>query len=236
MGAVHGAAEGVALGEQHHGAVDEVLEFLAECARQGVPRQRLHIHVDAAMGGLFAAAQGFQLHSRLGEHYDSICVSGQKFFGSPVPFSMLLVEKSVVEAYFSKVQYAAYVKSADATIEHSRSGWPALFMKYKFDTLGLEGLLQCARSCLDQARWLTEELHRRGVAAEFTGLTPCVVFEKPSQEIVDAYSLMVVGSRAQVICMPHVGRPLLTRLLDEMCPAPRPLTKSRSPSEQISVE
>lgn len=213
--------------------MDDLEEFLAECARQGVPRQRLHIHVDAAMGGLFAAARGFSFHNRLGEHYDSLCVSGQKFFGCAVPFSFLLVAKSAVGAYFSKVPHGAYVQSTDATIEHSRSGWPALFMKYKFDTLGVEGLLQCARSCLDQAQWLTEELHRRGVAAQFTGLTPCVVFEKPSQEIIDAYSLMVVGSRAQIICMPHVTKPLLQRFLDHVYPAPTWSTKVGMLPEQL---
>eukprot|EP00747_Dinoflagellata_sp_TGD_P115338 gnl/TRDRNA2_/TRDRNA2_172136_c0_seq2.p1 gnl/TRDRNA2_/TRDRNA2_172136_c0~~gnl/TRDRNA2_/TRDRNA2_172136_c0_seq2.p1 ORF type:complete len:437 (+),score=50.77 gnl/TRDRNA2_/TRDRNA2_172136_c0_seq2:186-1313(+) len=213
----HGAVVVLTQGYTFGGATDHLGTFLAECARQGIPRGKLHIHIDAAFGGMFAVSRGFARQHALGEHYESICLSGQKFFGCPAPCSLLIASQSAAVSCDDGVGYTDYIKSRPTALEHSRSGWPALFLKHKLETQKVEGLLESAASCLDVAKWLATRYGQTGSTCHYFGEAPCVVFDTlPSTEIIDRYTLMTVGDQSQVICMPHVQKPLLKQFLNDM--------------------
>jgi len=191
------------LGTTMKGAYDN-LNFINEALeKNNIPKERVHIHADAALTGF--------IYPFIRESVDlflngvtSIAISGHKFPGAIHPCGIVLVKKDLHAKAFGD-QWVPYVGTNDTTISGSRNGFLALNLWYIFSKKGLEGFRKEALQCIKNAEYLKEQLLEMNYqdVSMFPG-QPIVVFKKPSQKIVEKYQLATQGELAHVVVMQHI--------------------------------
>ncbi|WP_256207455.1 pyridoxal-dependent decarboxylase [Nitrosomonas marina] len=195
-----------------------------------------YLHLDAALFGGYLPHTPFAdelLHSRRTDQsprYHSIAVSCHKFFGYPSPAGLFITSQDIFEefeAQFAKIHDPQYILQVPGTITCSRdSVKPAEFHFFSSDS-ELSRQKSDARQMLDNAGYLHKEMltHLKHLEPVRTGQrSPIVYFRKPSEEIVDRYTLAVMQSDrnneatayAHVVVMPHVSKKTLDRFLEDL--------------------
>ncbi|SEM71924.1 histidine decarboxylase [Nitrosomonas marina] len=195
-----------------------------------------YLHLDAALFGGYLPHTPFAdelLQIRRTDQsprYHSIAVSCHKFFGYPSPAGLFMTSQEIFEefeAQFAKIHDPQYILQVPGTITCSRdSVKPAEFYFFSSDS-ELSRQKSDARLMLDNAGYLHKEMltHLKHLEPERTGQrSPIVYFRKPSEEIVDRYTLAVMQSDrkhkttayAHVVVMPHVSKKTLDRFLEDL--------------------
>jgi len=226
------------VGTTFRGSVDPLDAIIEKLKAHPLPH---YVHVDAALFGGYlphtphsaeiapsrpAPETGGALRSR----YDSLAVSCHKFFGFASPAGLFLVRRSDFETFkrlFSEVHDPEYILQVPGTITCSRDAVkPAEF--HFFSTP--EAL---ARQAEDTRRILANTTYLLGqMRSRFPHLHPVrenemsntIYFRRPSDEIVERYSLATMTLRrdgrpephAHVVVMPHASRAILNRFLNDL--------------------
>jgi len=180
-----------------------------------------HIHLDAALfGGYLAFSDKFSsLVKQQLQKFDSIAVSGHKFFGFDEPMGIFITTK----ATFDNINptHINYLNDAVPTISCSRSGVAPLKFWWKIRSTSVEGFKEKAEGMLQGADHLVKRLGEKGVRAWKNPVSNTVFFERPDQAILAKYDLApdespTFGKLAHFIVMPHVGRTLIDAFVDDM--------------------
>jgi histidine decarboxylase len=172
-----------------------------------------YIHCDAALCGGYAAFLEPRPAWDFEDGADSIAISGHKFIGSPIPCGIALARRSHVDRIGHSV---AYIGSVDTTISGSRNGFTPLLMWYAIHSLGIDGLRRRASESLAVAAYAEERFHGIGVAAWRNPQALTVVFPQPPRAVCDKWQLASAGGHSHIICMPHVRREQIDRLIDDI--------------------
>lgn len=155
----------VNIGTTVKGAVDSLAEVQLALAEAGHNQHDTYIHADGALGGLLlpftagGAVERYQVSFPLG--LDSISVSGHKMVGCPMPCGIVMCKK---EHQVKWRKAMSTLHSTDTTLLGSRSGlapiamWLALQRKR-----GCEGLRNGAAICINNAKYLIQELSKHGI-------------------------------------------------------------------------
>jgi histidine decarboxylase len=196
------------IGTTVKGAIDKienVLEILED-----LKIERFHIHLDAALSGMMLpfmkdAPQIDFTRYPIG----SIAVSGHKFIGSPVPCGIAIARKHQVRSF-----EVEYLGTNDTTIMGSRNGlasvvmWEAIRQRqYTFADEVLE--------CRENAEYLRQRIKEQGRFALLNPFSTTVVFDRPSDAVIQKWQLACYGDIAHVVVMQHHTRALLDQFLDE---------------------
>jgi histidine decarboxylase len=172
-----------------------------------------YIHCDAALCGGYAAFLEPRPAWDFEDGADSIAISGHKFIGSPIPCGIVLARRGHVDRIGHSV---AYIGSVDTTISGSRNGFTPLLMWYAIHSLGIDGLRRRVTDSLAVAAYAEERFHGIGVAAWRNPQALTVVFPQPPQSVCDKWQLATAGGCSHIICMPHVRREQIDRLIDDI--------------------
>ena len=172
-----------------------------------------YIHCDAALCGGYAAFLEPRPAWDFEDGADSIAISGHKFIGSPIPCGIVLARRGHVDRIGHSV---AYIGSVDTTISGSRNGFTPLLMWYAIHSLGIDGLRRRVTDSLAVAAYAEERFHGIGVAAWRNPQALTVVFPQPPQAVCDKWQLATAGGCSHIICMPHVRREQIDRLIDDI--------------------
>lgn len=208
------------MGTTFKGGVDDqqaINEIISEMNPPAVYR-----HVDAALfGGYLPFTEYGEMVDRKACEFDSIAVSGHKFFGIDEPCGLFFTTQEVMA---EQNPYAiSYLNGSMPMINCSRSALNPLKFYWIIKNTGLEGLKEQARSLLDNTVYLKERLDEIGwpawVSCEESNT---VFFERPSEEIMEKYFLApdhddrFGGDLAHVVVMQSVSPEMIDALIADL--------------------
>lgn len=217
------------IGTTFKGAIDDI-----DAIQSLLKGRESYLHLDAALfGGYLPATQykeDIQYLKNGIKRYDSIAVSGHKFFGYCSPTGLFVASKGIFEKfknYFSQVHDPAYIDHFPGTITCSRDAIkPAEFHYFSTDDAFKDQQTDAAM-ILSNAAYLQKELKMH-----FPELNPThidarsntVYFDnKIDPKVKKKWVLATVKgthlygkSLAHVVVMPHANRALLDQFLSDL--------------------
>lgn len=208
-----------AMGSTFKGAIDDQKALDNVLARhEGMAVYR---HVDAALfGGYLPFTEYKDLVDRRKTGFDSISVSGHKFFGIDNPCGLFITTRDV---YDNQSTYdISYLNANMRMINCSRSGIEPLKFWWLMKTVGDEGWTEQAARIFENTRYLKSELKRIGWPYWNNEYSNTVIFRRPSAKVVRKYNLACGedaafgGKLSHVVVMQHVTKNSIDRLIADL--------------------
>ena len=208
-----------AMGSTFKGAIDDQKALDEVLARhEGMAVYR---HVDAALfGGYLPFTEYKDLVDRRKTGFDSISVSGHKFFGIDSPCGLFITTRDV---YDNQSTYdISYLNANMRMINCSRSGIEPLKFWWLMKTVGDEGWTEQAARIFENTRYLKSELKRIGWPYWNNEYSNTVIFRRPSAKVVRKYNLACGedaafgGKLSHVVVMQHVTKDSIDRLIADL--------------------
>ncbi|MDP8262835.1 MAG: histidine decarboxylase [Candidatus Ancaeobacter aquaticus] len=172
-----------------------------------------YIHCDAALSGMILPFIDNATPFDFAAGADSISVSGHKFIGCPIPCGVVLAKKKNVDKISKFVEY---VGTLDTTLTGSRNGISPIFLWYAIKNIGVDGFKKKVSDCLERADYALAELNKLGCNAWKNDFATTVVFDRPSQDIINKWQLAPQGDISHIIIMPSVTKEMIDEFLDDI--------------------
>lgn len=208
-----------AMGTTFKGGIDDMKAVNAILAKY--PDTAVFRHVDGALfGGYMPYTEYRDIVNRNVNHFDSIAVSGHKFFGMDEPAGFFLTTKEVRD---SQNRYdISYLNCSMPMINCSRSAITPLKFWWIFQHTSKEEFTEQAAMMLENAKWLKNELEKMGWPVWLEPMSNTVYFKRPAQSVVKKYDLApdfderLGGELSHVVVMQHVTKERLKVFLDDV--------------------
>ena len=208
-----------AMGSTFKGAIDNQQELNAVLARH--PEIEVYRHVDAALfGGYLPFTQYRYLVNRQEIEYESISISGHKFFGIDSPCGLFLTTR---EVYDNQASFdIAYLNANMRMISCSRSGVEPLKFWWLLNTVGIEGWSEQASAMMENTAYLVNELRSIGWPCWNNEYSNTVFFRRPSPELVSKYNLAnsyddrFGGALSHIVVMQHVRKDIIDQFVKDL--------------------
>ena len=211
-----------AMGTTFKGGIDDqdaINKILAK-----YPSVAVYRHVDAALFGGYLPWTTFKnAVNRKFHPFDSIAVSGHKFFGIDEPAGIFLTTMEVKQN--QNPFNVTYLDGSMPMINCSRSALAPLKIWWIIQHVGAEGFTQQAYGMLFRAAWLESELRNMGWPVWREKKSNTVYFKRPSEAIATKYDLApdhddrLGGDLSHIVVMQHVTQEHLQEFLDDMAAA-----------------
>ena len=208
-----------AMGTTFKGGIDDQDRINAVLKKY--PNMAVYRHVDAALfGGYIPHSEYRDILNRNIHPFDSIAISGHKFFGMDEPAGIFLTTMEIKDNQnpFS----VAYLNGSMPMISCSRSAMSPLKLWWIIKHTGKESFADQTKTMLENAKWLKSEFDRIGISAWLEPMSNTVYFKRPSQEICDKYDLApdhddrLGGDLSHIVVMQHVTRDHLAPFIEEL--------------------
>ena len=208
-----------AMGSTFKGAIDDIEALNAVLAKH--PEMEVYRHVDAALfGGYLPFTQYRKMVSSKDMHFESIAVSGHKFFGIDSPSGLFLCTRKV---YDNQANFnVTYLNSNMKMINCSRDAVQPLKFWWLIRKVGYDEWCKQANRMLDCTAYLEQELKKIGWPCWRNEYSNTVFFKRPSKEICQKYNLALGyneafgGELAHIVVMQHVNRAKIDGFIKEM--------------------
>ena len=208
-----------AVGTTFKGGIDDMKTLNTVLAK--FPDLVVYRHIDGALfGGYLPYTEHSDLLNRKINPFDSIAVSGHKFFGMDEPAGFFITTKEVRDE--QTPNNISYLNCDMPMINCSRSALTPLKLWWILEHTSKEEFIQQTRAMLDTANWFKEQLDKLGWPAWLEPLSNTVYFKQPSKQIMDKYELApdfderLGGDLAHIVVMQHVTRDRLQVFLDDL--------------------
>jgi histidine decarboxylase len=176
----------IAVGTTFKGAIDD--QQAIDAALRRTRPVAVYRHVDAALfGGFLPFSEHADIVDRRLRHFDSIAVSGHKFFGFDEPLGLFVTTREVL-ARQNPFQ-VVYLNDAVPTITCSRSALGPLKFWWQIHRTGIDGYRRQARGMLQHAAQLEARLHAIGHPAWRNDCSNTVYFRRPAAWVMDKWGL-----------------------------------------------
>ena len=209
----------LAIGTTFKGAIDDqkaINQLLADQNTVAVYR-----HLDAALfGGFLPFSQHAELLDQNRQLFDSIAVSGHKFFGIDEPAGIFITTRRVLSE--QNPVHIAYLNDEVATLACSRSALAALKLWWKIQNTGLQNYQQQSQQLLDNAHYLKHRLDAINYPAWLNPCSNTVYFKRPSSWIMEKWLLApdsdprLGGYLAHVVVMQHVTVDIIDEFVGDL--------------------
>ena len=208
----------IAIGGTFKGAIDDQ-RAIAEVL-DAVRPPAVYRHLDVALFGGYLPflddprARAILDAEKMG--FDSLAVSGHKFFSLNEPAGVFICRREVLESVHSNP--VPYLKGVIPTISCSRSGFDALKLYWRLHSIGgAEGLRAQANHCLAMSDLMLSELRRNGVDAWKNEFSNTVFFRRPSEKVVKEFALACnsypdFGDLSHVVVMQYFTPSLVKKI------------------------
>lgn len=208
-----------AIGTTFKGGIDDQNAINAIIAKY--PSIKVYRHLDAALfGGYLPYTKYKDTVNRKIHPFDSIAISGHKFFGMDEPAGIFLTTKEIKD---NQTQYnIKYLNTNMPMINCSRSAISPLKFWWIIHNTGVKGFTKQANGMLENAVWLKNELDRRHWPAWLEPMSNTVYFKVPPKSIVDKYYLApeydirLGGELSHIVVMQHITKKRLQNFLDDI--------------------
>eukprot|EP01060_Flectonema_neradi_P026435 TRINITY_DN353_c0_g2_i2.p2 TRINITY_DN353_c0_g2~~TRINITY_DN353_c0_g2_i2.p2 ORF type:complete len:530 (+),score=133.78 TRINITY_DN353_c0_g2_i2:55-1590(+) len=201
------------IGTTVKGAVDSVDTIISKLEANEFKDEDFFIHCDGALYALMLPFMQEFEQVDFSKKIDSMCVSGHKFLGCPMPCGVVICRKKNLEKLSEEVEY---LNSIDTTIMGSRNGHAPIFLWYSLQKGGLESLRKKVKYCHANAKYCYHLLKERGVRAMLNERSTTVVLERPKEDFVKHWQLACVNDIAHVVVMPNVTVEKIIQFVDEL--------------------
>jgi len=209
----------LSIGTTFKGAIDRI-ESVQFIVRSKAMKHAFY-HADAALFGGY-----LPFYSALGKPeidftkfpFDSIAVSGHKFFGSPIPLGIFLIRQNYTAVLGG--EFIEYIHSHNLTIPCSRSALNTLIFWWIIATTSKQEFDRQTHQILDDAHYLYTQLRLRDYPVWLNPYSNTVYFKAPSSRICSRWTLPTLtckrlGALAHVVVMQHVTRDKINEFLQE---------------------
>lgn len=206
-----------AMGSTFKGAIDDMHALNAVIDRHTeIPA--VYRHVDAALfGGYLPFTEHRQMVSHEAMRFESIAISGHKFFGIDSPSGLFLCTREVYEgqADFN----VTYLNGNMRMINCSRDAVQPLKFWWIIQKVGAARWTQQAAQMLECTAYLKQELDKIGWPAWVNKCSNTVFFRRPPADIVRTYNLAqgydenFGGELAHVVVMQHVTKEKINKFV-----------------------
>lgn len=208
-----------AIGTTFKGGVDD-MKALNEVLDK-FPEVTVYRHLDAALfGGYIPYSKYKDYLNRKVYPFDSIAISGHKFFGMDEPAGFFLTTRDVRD---NQVLYdAPYLNCDMPMINCSRSALSPLKLWWILEQTTKEEYIEQTEKMLEMAEWFKEELDKIGWPAWLEPMSNTVYFKRPSVEVMNKYDLApdhddrLGGDLAHIVVMQHVTKESLNQFIKEL--------------------
>lgn len=196
-----------AMGSTFKGAIDDMKALNEVLARH--PNMAVYRHVDAALfGGYLPFTKDRKMVSSKDQHFESIAISGHKFFGIDSPSGLFLCTRRV---YDNQNNFnVTYLNGNMKMINCSRDAVQPLKFWWLIQKVGYKKWSQQANQMMKCTKYLQQELKKIGWPCWRNEYSNTVFFKRPSPEICSKYNLALGydesfgGELAHVVVMQHV--------------------------------
>lgn len=209
----------VAVGTTFKGGVDDQ-DAMATILAKKKP-VAVYRHVDAALfGGFLPFTEHADLVSRQARGFDSIAISGHKFFGFDEPMGLFLTTNDILKT--QNPFRVAYLDAAVPTISCSRSALGPLKFWWQMHKTGVDGYRRQAELILKNAAYLKRRLDEIGHPAWKNDISNTVYFRRPADWIMQRWGLApsedarLGGKLAHDIVMRHEDMHMIDRFIDDL--------------------
>jgi len=144
---------------------------------------------------------------------DSLSISGHKFIGSPLPCGIVIAKRTNVDRISRAIEY---VGTLDTTISGSRNAITPLFLWYAIKLKGLSGFKKMVDHCLNIVQYTLKRFNDIQWIAWKNDFSNIVVFQRPSDKVVEKWQLAVYGNIAHIVIMPHVTKAWIDHFIDDL--------------------
>lgn len=208
-----------AIGSTFKGVIDDQDKINAIIAKY--PEMPVYRHLDAALfGGYLPFTKHRGIISRNKMHYDSISVSGHKFFGMDEPAGIFLTTKTVFE---SQTSYnIPYLNDNMKMISCSRSALSVLKFWWLIKKVGYDKWAQQAEQMLENTKYLQKSLESIGYLCWTNELSNTVFLTRPPRIMVAKYALPIEyeerfgGDLAHIVVMQHVTKERIDAFVEDL--------------------
>lgn len=206
----------VAIGGTFKGAIDDQAA-VGEVLREAAP-PACYRHLDVALFGGYLpwlddpAARAILDQKTM--RFDSLAVSGHKFFALNEPTGAFICRKDVLE-HLNKLS-VPYLDCVMPTISCSRSGFDVLKLYWRIMTTKDEGFRKEAAHALAMTEKLIGALKKRGVQAHANPWSNTVFFPRPADSVVHKYCMACSGGFSHVVVMQYFDDALVEALADDV--------------------
>jgi len=178
-------------------------------------------HLDGALfGGYFPFTEYKDIVSMEKQGYDSIAISGHKFFGVDEPCGLFLSRKEILEA--QKSFRVAYLNSDMPLINCSRSAMSPIKFYWILKHMGFDSLEKEAQSMLENTEYLQQKLDEIGYPAWHLPYSNTVFFKRPPEWIRQKYALAngfipeYGGELSHIVVMQHVKKNIIDEFIADL--------------------
>jgi len=210
----------LSIGTTFKGAIDRIEIVQKIVKEQGI--KHAFYHADAALFGGYLAFYPDSAKPDINFDkypYDSIAVSGHKFFGSPTPLGIFLIREKHLKAMHA--EYIEYIHSLNMTLPCSRSALNTLILWWMISTTSREEFAKEALLLVENAAYLHRELQKKNYPTWLNPYSNTVFFKAPSEDLckrwtLSDYTCPVLGHLAHIIVMQHVDKQMLDKFMEEL--------------------
>lgn len=209
----------IAMGTTFKGAIDNQ-KAIDDILKRKKP-VAVYRHLDAALfGGFLPFTEHRNLVNRQETGFDSIAVSGHKFFGMDEPAGFFLTTRSVLEN--QNPYRITYLNDSMPMINCSRSALAPLKFWWIVKKNGEKGFSGQAQQILEATRYLKMKLKELDYPHWANDYSNTIFFKRPAQWIVDKWHLAPEnderfgGELAHVIVMQHVNRDTIDAFIHDL--------------------
>jgi len=208
-----------AMGSTFKGAIDDIDALNAILDKY--PQMPSYRHVDAALFGGYLPFTEYGDMVNINKHYyNSIAISGHKFFGMDEPAGIFLTTK---EVYDGQSQFKiAYLNDDMKMINCSRSAVDVLKFWWLIKNVGTEQWSKDAPEMLANTAYFKSKLDEIGWPNWANEFSNTIFFKRPSPELCKKYMLannydeQFGGDLSHIVVMQHVTPELIDRFISEL--------------------
>lgn len=227
----HPALIVIAIGTTFTGAIDD-LKAVRQILKEK-HKGHAYIHLDAALfGGFLPYLDGdaSQWVNQQIHEFDSIAVSGHKFFGFDEPMGIYISTKAAFENL--NPNPIEYLDDSVPTITCSRSALASLKFWWKIKSTPFEEFQKQAKAILANADYLFDSLQKAHIKAWKNPYSNIVFFERPSKDLqkkkdiqkkydlapgkIKGLGLEESLDVAHLVIMPHVDKELIDSFVQDI--------------------
>ena len=209
----------VAIGSTFMGAIDDqdgIQKVLDE-----VKPIAVYKHLDAALFGGYLPFTEYKDIVNMEKHgYDSIAISGHKFFGVDEPCGLFLSRKEILDA--QRAYKVTYLHNDMPLISCSRNGITPLKFYWMINYIGFDGYSKEAKSMLENTNYLQQKLDEIGWPAWHMKYSNTVFFKRPPEWIIKKYMLAngymeeYGGELSHIVVMQHVKKNIIDEFVNDL--------------------
>ena len=205
-----------AMGSTFKGAIDDMKALNAVLEKY--PKMAVYRHVDAALfGGYLPFTEHRKMVSSKEQHFESIAISGHKFFGIDSPSGLFLCTRRV---YDNQHNFnVTYLNGNMKMISCSRDAVQPLKFWWLIQKVGYDEWSKQANGMLECTAYLEQELTKIGWPCWRNAFSNTVFFKRPAPEICSRYNLALGydpdfgGELAHVVVMQHVTKEKIDKFI-----------------------